>query len=156
MTFGKDHIHEIDAPASLVWEVLTDFPRYAEWNPFVIACRSTLKPGETIDLRVKVFAKPQDQREWMSAHRPGEHFAYGMKPFPFGALRSKRSHDVEDLGGGRARYRSHFELTGWLVPVVRTLLGARLERGFYEMSAGIKDRAERLARQRGLRSTPPR
>jgi uncharacterized protein YndB with AHSA1/START domain len=25
---------DIDAPASVVWEVLTDFPRYAQWNSF--------------------------------------------------------------------------------------------------------------------------
>jgi hypothetical protein len=148
MAFNRDHIYEIDAPPSVVWEVLTDFPRYAEWNSFVVDCRSTLVPGEPIDLRVKIFAKPQDQREWMTEHVPGRRFAYRMKPFPLGALRSARSHDVEDLGNGRTRYRSHFELAGWLLPVVRIVLGARLEQGFAAMSVGLKDRAERLARKR--------
>jgi hypothetical protein len=156
MTFGLDHIHQIDAPASLVWEVITDFPRYAEWNPFVIGCHSTLAPGESIELRVKIFSKPQNQREWLTEHVPGRRFAYGMKPFPFGALKSERSHDVEELGGGRTRYRSHFELAGWLLPVLRALLGARLEKGFADMSAAIKARAERLARERDPKVTTPR
>jgi hypothetical protein len=156
MTFGQDHVLDIDAPASVVWEVLTDFARYPEWNPFVVECRSTLGPGEPIDLRVKLFARPQDHREWVTAHRPGEHFAYGMKPFPFGALSSARSHDVMDLGGGRSRYRSHFELSGWLVPVVRLLLGSRLGLGFAGMSNAIKERAERLALERARPPTAPR
>jgi len=154
--YGQDHVHEIDAPAGVVWEVLTDFARYGEWNPFVIACRSTLRPGEPIDLRVKLFAKPQEQREWVTEHTPGRSFAYGMKPFPFGALRSERSHLVEPLGEGRARYTSHFELAGWLLPVVQALLGTRLERGFAGMSAAIKDRSEQLAGRAGQRSTATR
>ena len=156
MTFGQDHIHDIDAPAGVVWDVLTDFARYGEWNPFVVACRSTLRPGEPIDLKVKLFAKPQDQKEWMTEHTPGRSFAYGMKPFPFGALRSARSHLVEDLGNGRTRYTSHFQLEGWLVPVVRGLLGARLERGFAGMSAAIKARAEQLGRRADERSRATR
>jgi hypothetical protein len=78
----------------------------------------------------------------------GRRFAYGMKPFPFGSLRSERSHDVEGVGASKTRYRSHFELRGWLVPVVRMLLGARLERGFEGMSNAIKGRAETLAQRR--------
>ena len=71
MTFSRDHVLEIDAPPAVVWEVITDFPRYTEWNPFVVGCNSTLEPGTPIDLRVKIFARPQDQREWMTEHVPG-------------------------------------------------------------------------------------
>ena len=148
MRFGKDHVLEIEAPPEVVWEVLTDFPRYAEWNPFVVDCKSTLEPGSPIDLRVKLFTHPQDQREWMTEHVPGRRFAYRMKPFPLGALSSARSHDIESAGPRKTRYRSHFELRGWLVPVVRVVLGARLARGFDGMSNAIKDRAETLAQRR--------
>ena len=36
---------EIDAPASVVWAVLTDLPRYGEWNPFCVSADSTLEIG---------------------------------------------------------------------------------------------------------------
>ena len=39
---------EIDAPASVVWEILTDLPRYGEWNPFCIKAESTLEIGAPI------------------------------------------------------------------------------------------------------------
>jgi hypothetical protein len=41
---------------------------------------------------------------------------------------------------------SHFELSGWLAPLVSLLLGSRLRAGFAAMSAAIAARAEALER----------
>jgi len=145
MAFVIDATLDIEAPAELVWSVITDFPRYSEWNPLLRDCKTSLKPGDPIDLQVMLFrAAPRPQREWMRTHTPGKEFSYNMKPAPLGALRSGRSHTVTPLGPGRCRYDSHFELAGWLQPLVRGLLGAKLEQGFAGMTAGIKSRAEAL------------
>jgi len=148
MSYVIDRTLEIDAPADVVWNVITDFARYGEWNPFVVKCESTLKPGDPIDLRVKLMAVAQPQREWINEHVPGKRFGYSMKPMPAGALSSKRTHDVVAVGEGRSRYVSHFELNGWLTPVVTGLLGGRLQAGFAGMTEGIQKRAEQLWAQR--------
>jgi hypothetical protein len=67
---------------------------------------------------------------------------YGVPRSASGALESRRCHEVEALGPTRTRYTSRFELSGWLAPAVRALLGRRLEKGFAAMSAGIVRRAE--------------
>ncbi|MEO6029318.1 MAG: SRPBCC domain-containing protein [Candidatus Binatia bacterium] len=142
-----DHTLEIAAPAATVWSVITDLDRYPEWNPFVIACRSTLEPGRPIDMRVRVFPGfAQPQRETIFEHVPGRFLSYGVAPMPLGMLASTRSHEVTALGADRTRYDSRFELRGWLAPVVKALLGGRLAGGFAAMSAGIKTRAEMLSR----------
>lgn len=41
---------EIDAPATLVWDVLVDYPSYPEWNPYTVAVETTLEVGDPIDL----------------------------------------------------------------------------------------------------------
>lgn len=148
MSLVIEHVLDIDAPPAVVWEVLTDLPRYREWNPFVIECRSTLVPGDPIDLLVKLRAKPQNQREWMVENVAGKGFAYRMKPIPLGALSSRRSHELVDIGDGRTRYRSHMQLSGWLMPLVRALFGSNLQRGFSEMSAAVRSRSEQLAGER--------
>lgn len=135
----------VAAPADVVWRVITDFARYPEWNPFVVACRSTLEPGSTIEMRVRVLPfVAQKQRERVFEHVPGRRLRYGIDPVPLGALASSRAHEVEPVGADTSRYVSTFALDGWLAPVVATLFGARLERGFAAMSAGIKARAEAL------------
>ncbi|WP_433759722.1 SRPBCC family protein [Nocardia sp. CA-135398] len=145
MPFVIDATVEIDAPAELVWQVITDLRRYGEWNPFCIECRSTLVPGEPIDMLVALSGgKPRRQREWMVSHTPGTELSYSMKPVPLGALHSLRAHRVTPLGPDRTRYESHFELGGWLHPVVVAVLGKNLQRGFAGMTEGIQKQAESL------------
>jgi uncharacterized protein YndB with AHSA1/START domain len=148
MSFVIEKTLEIAAPPAVVWEVLTDFPKYPEWNPFVVECRSTLQPGEAMDMRVKLMAVPQRQVEWMNEHVPGQRFAYNMKPFPLGALRSLRSHDLTAAGADRTRYRSYFQLDGWMMPLVRGLMGGRIEVGMRGMWEGLQRRSEQLWAQR--------
>ncbi|MGH8505278.1 MAG: SRPBCC family protein [Stenotrophobium sp.] len=143
--FVIEKIVEIDAPAARVWEVITDLKRYPEWNPFMRECSTTFKPGDPIDMKVQLMAKPQPQREWVLEYVEGKRFAYNMKPVPAGALSSFRSHEVEALSDHRTRYRSYFHLKGWLMPLVRALLGARLQKGFAGMTQGIQQRAEKIA-----------
>ena len=68
-----------------------------------------------------------------------------MKPAPAGLLRSIREQDIVDLGGGRSRYTSHFQLDGPLSPLVGALLGAHLRRGFDGNVDGLVRQAEKLA-----------
>lgn len=144
MPFLIEETITIDAPAAVVWEVVSDLPRYPEWNPFCLECSSTLRPGDPIDMKVKLRGEPQRQREWMTEFVDGQRFAYRMRPVPLGALSSLRSHDIEAEGGSRTRYRSYFRLQGWLRPLVLALFGARLEQGFGEMNQAVRRRAETL------------
>ncbi|AVH22796.1 SRPBCC domain-containing protein [Nocardia cyriacigeorgica] len=143
--FVVDGTVEIAAPADVVWGVITGFERYGEWNPFVSECRSTLEVGAPIDMVVHLTgSKPRRQREFITSHTPGEEFSYSMKPVPFGALHSRRTHTVTPLGPDRTRYESHFELGGWLKPVVELALGKALRRGFTGMTEGVARQAESL------------
>ncbi|MGQ4596708.1 SRPBCC family protein [Nocardia sp. R6R-6] len=145
MAFVIDLAVDIDAPAELVWQVITDFSRYREWNPFVSQCRSSLVPGEPIDMLVHIRgSRPRKQREWIRSHTPGREFGYTMTPIPSRPLHSLRSHTVTPLPDNRTRYESHFELGGWLHPLVVALLGKNLRRGFADMTEGIRKQSESL------------
>ena len=148
MSFVIDRTVEINAPADTVWEVLTDLPRYREWNPFVVECESSLKPGEPINMKVKLGDKLQAANEVMLEFQPKNRFAYRMKPFPLGGLSSFRSHDLQSAGPNRTRYVSHFELRGWMMPLVRGLMGKHLQNGFAGMTEGVRERAEQLWAER--------
>lgn len=147
--FTIDRTLDIDAPADVVWNVLTDFSRYGEWNPFVPEATCDLRPGGAIEMQVKLREKPQFQREWVNSVGPGQTFSYRMKPVPLGALRSERVQTLEALPGGRTRYISHFEIAGWLQPLVTGIFGDGMRKGFEGMALGLKRQAESVAPRRG-------
>ena len=49
---------EIDATAESVWSVLTDFPGYSDWNPFIRSISGELQVGERLTIEVQ----PHGQR----------------------------------------------------------------------------------------------
>lgn len=139
-----DDVVEVAAPADVVWSVLTDFDRYGDWNPFIDRCRAEPAAGAPIDMRVRQLAPvPIPMRERIHTVVPGREFGYAMKPLPFGALRSNRTHTLTPLTGDRTRYASHFELAGWLAPLVGLLFGRGFRRGFPGMTAAVEREAER-------------
>ncbi|MGA6204558.1 SRPBCC family protein [Nocardia testacea] len=140
-----DDVVEVDAPTEVVWSVLTDFDRYGDWNPFISRCRADLAVGAPIDMTVQQLApRPIRMREWIRSVDPGRAFSYSMKPIPLGALRSKRAHTLTPLPQDRTRYESHFELDGWLAPLVGLLFGRGFKKGFPGMTTAVQREAERL------------
>lgn len=148
MAMEIEHNLEVDAPPETVWEVITDMAAYPEWNPFVLACESTLQPGDPINMTVRLGNNERGQVEIITEYDEGKGFAYKMKSVPLGALSSYRTHRIEDLGGGQSRYVSRFQLLGWLSPLVKAILGGKLEAGFSGMSEGVRERAQSLTRSR--------
>lgn len=140
---------DIDAPASLVWEVITDLPRYGAWNPFVVSAVSSLSVGDPIAMHVRVLPfVAQPQRETILEHMPEEGLCWGVPGRAGSPIRSRRCQEVRAAGTERTHYVSDFVLAGWLAPVVRVLLGRRLRAGFQTMTHAVKARAEQLHRER--------
>ncbi len=147
MPFIIDHSREIAAPSALVWQALTDFAAYPQWNPFAVEATCDLRPGGAITMKVALLPpRTMMQKEYIVSVDEGRGFAYSMKPAPAGLLRSIREQNIVDLGDGRSRYSSHFQLDGRLAPVVGAVLGANLRRGFTGNADGLARRAEQLAR----------
>jgi len=140
-----DYQFDIDAPQETVWQVIADMDKYAEWNPFVVGCRSTLEPGTPIWMNVQLRpGHTKKQKETIFKHEPQRLLSYGIG-LPLGLMASNREHRLEALDGGRCRYHSHFYLCGPLALLVSLLMSSDLRKGFLGMSEGIKKRAEQLA-----------
>ena len=138
-----EFIREIEAPKDVVWNVITDFSAYSEWNPFVTACAAELTVGAPIVMTVRLGDRVRDQMEFVSEVVAGERFEYRMKPVgPL--LFSYRQHDIATISETRTLYRSTFALKGWISPIVGLALGGALRDGFQGMTESLVSRAEIL------------
>ena len=48
----------VEAPVERVWEVLTDFDRWAEWNPSVPSIEGEPRVGSTVALTLAMPGRP--------------------------------------------------------------------------------------------------
>ncbi|MHB8370315.1 MAG: SRPBCC family protein [Leptospirales bacterium] len=54
MVRNIETVIDIHAPVADIWRILTDFPRYEEWNPLVIRAAGSLAVGEQLEIVVQL------------------------------------------------------------------------------------------------------
>jgi hypothetical protein len=133
---------EIDAPAARVWQVLTDFAAFPDWNPFMTIAEGDLVEGGHI--RVALHApghRTMQFRPTLLSVEPERGFRWlGHLGVP-GIFDGEHAHALEPLGPGRTRYVQSERFRGLLVPFVGGMLDDTT-RGFEEMNRALKARAE--------------
>ncbi|MFN3625057.1 MAG: SRPBCC family protein [Hyphomicrobium sp.] len=131
----------IAAPAARVWDVLMDFARYPEWNPFVRSIKGTARVGETLEVVIQPPGrKPGTFRPVVIEVQPERSFVWrGSLPIP-GLFAGEHRFTLEYAAGGTLFHQSE-GFSGLLVPFVGSILDAT-EAGFQNMNAALKTRAE--------------
>jgi len=135
---------DIDASPERVWAVLADFAAYPEWNPFTRKIVGSLQPGSRLDVRI---APPGGRAMTFkpSIHgraEPGDRVARALgcsRHLRRGASPPARAAPVR---GHDFTQRERF--SGIIVPLTGSTL-EKTERGFEEMNAALKQRAEQHA-----------
>ena len=133
---------EIAASAPEVWAILSDFPRYAEWNPFITEISGNAQVGERLRIALSLpegrdftieprLLRCEDSREL----RFRRHF---LLP---GLFDGEHFFRLEALGPKRTRFMQGENFSGILVRFSgRTI--TRAARGFVYMNEALKRRAE--------------
>ena len=135
---------DVAATPARVWEVLTDFPAYPEWNPFITRIAGDLTPGGTLD----AFMRPEGSRGMgfkptlVAADAPRELRWLGHLLVP-GLFDGEHRFWIEEIGPGRSRLHHSERFTGVLAPLLLRFLEKGSRAGFESMNAALKERAER-------------
>jgi hypothetical protein len=133
---------EINAPVERVWDVLTRFEDFEDWNPFIVHAEGELRVGERLAVSIRPLGrKASTFHPKVVAFEPNRQLRWlGRLGIP-GIFDGEHAHEVEDLGGGRTRYAQSERFRGVLVPFVGGILAAT-EEGFRRMNQALKGRAE--------------
>ena len=134
---------EIGAPAERVWRLLTDFPSYPQWNPFIRRIRGEPTPGERLEVRIEppggrgmtfrptvLNAEPNRELRWL-----------GHLLVP-GLFDGEHSLTIQPLEENRVRFVQREAFRGLLVPLIGRSLDNNTQQGFEEMNRALKERAE--------------
>ena len=133
---------EIEAPAERVWDILVDFERYGEWNPFTTRVEASLEVGSRVMLHVRLGWLNRKQPERIETVEPPHLLAWGTTMGARFLLVARREQRLEGLGPNRCRYLTTDATSGLLTPLVALLFGRLIRQGFNDMAAALKTRAE--------------
>ncbi len=134
---------EINAPAEQVWQILTDFDGFPDWNPFIRQAAGTIEPGQPLEIELSgpggrttkikpnvVTAEPNREFSWLG-HT-------GMR----GLFDGKHIFIIEALDENRVRFIQREEFNGILVSLVLSMIGRSTEQSFADMNQALKEKAE--------------
>lgn len=138
-------VTEIHAPAEVVWQVLTDFPDYPAWNPFVTRIAGDLEKGAQLSLTFVVPPRgPRTVRTIILAVRTDRELRWLGHLMPFGACDGEHFFELEPLHGARTKLIHGERFTGWLVEIIGDVLIRGVQKQYRAMNAALKERAEAI------------
>jgi hypothetical protein len=132
----------IDASPARVWEILTDFASYPEWNPFITSAAGEPERGATLQIRIEPpGGRAMSFRPRVLEAEPERELRWLGRLFLPALFDGEHSFRIEPIAERRVRFVQSERFDGVLVP----LFGGTLEktqRGFEAMNEALKRRAE--------------
>ncbi len=135
---------EIEASAEKVWQHLTDFESFPEWNPFMRKASGKVKAGERIEVFLQLpEGKGMTFRPKLLKVEPNRELRW------LGRLGIPRLFDgehiftIEQVEEGRVRFFQREKFRGFLAPLFLAMIKSSTLQGFEEMNQALKERAEK-------------
>ncbi len=142
----------IRAPPAVVYELIADVDRYADWNPWNFrASGGPAVEGGIVTMTVRLGERTMNVRHRVLVGRPGERLVTRDLGWFTGLASGDRARELEVDPEG-TRYRVTLTITGPLCWMVRRLYGEALEVGMRAETEALRRAAE--ASERAQTSTP--
>ena len=134
---------DIEAPPEAVWRVLTDFDRYADWNPVLPKAKGKAALGTRLRLWLALTETRRATIRPLVTHvEPGRELRWLFYLGLPGLFRGERTFALRPAPGGTTTLIHRETFGGLLAPLFRPSLCRR--RDFHTMNAALKQAAETL------------
>lgn len=131
----------IEAPPQAVWDVLLDFTRYPEWNPFLPKLQGEARVGARIRF---IFELPRGFRMKATARvltvAPPTELRWAGKFFTPWLLRAEHYFHLAPSGDGHTRFDHGERFTGLLVPLLWPVLRGKGRQVYVDMNEALRAR----------------
>ncbi len=136
---------DIEADASKVWAILTDFASYPDWNPFIHSATGRLKPGARLRVRIQPpGARGMTFRPTVREVDPLHELRWLGRLVVRGLVDGEHMFILTPGGEGRVHFVQREVFRGVLVPILGGLTAATRQ-GFEEMNGALKVRSEQAS-----------
>jgi hypothetical protein len=132
----------IRAPAARVWSILTDFPAYPGWNPFITAAEGELSPGARLKITIAPPGhRPITFRPMVLVVTPEYELRWLGRLFMPGLFDGEHAFGLEQQPE-TCRFLHAERFSGMLLPFIGKQLFEATRQGLEAMNTALKQRAE--------------
>ena len=135
---------DIDAPIDVVWQHLTDFASYPEWNPYILSAEGELKQDSLV--RFKVAGLPGTLSAPIVSLVENKQLIWEARS-PIPGVRPRYIRRLEEIDATHTRFINREEFTGWAVPLISPMLNLMSKPLFPKTCAALKQRVEEAVAQ---------
>jgi hypothetical protein len=133
---------DIEADAEEVWAVLTDFPAYPEWNPFMDRVTGIPAVEEKLTVHMLLSSgRGITFKPTVQAATPGRELRWLGKLGVSGMFDGEHSFVLDDNGDGTTHLTHSETFSGVLVPLMKSTL-RNTEDNFRAFNEALKHKAE--------------
>lgn len=134
---------DIAAPAGRVWDTLTEFNTFPDWNPFIRRISGEAKVGAKLEVYLQPSgARGMTFRPTVTKAEPNRELRWlGRLGIP-GLFDGEHIFEIESTDPTRIRFVQREEFRGLLVPLLARGLDRNTRRGFEEMNRALRDRVQ--------------
>ena len=135
----------INASSKDVWNVLTNFSQYPEWNPFIRSLEGQAVEDTKLVATLKLKdRKPMVFKPVVTASEENKKFEWLGKT-PLNVVNGRHYFVVEEISNGQVKFVHGEQFTGILAKPFHKRLAEPTQKGFIEMNKALKERAEQLS-----------
>jgi hypothetical protein len=132
----------INASREKVWEVLTDFKKYPDWNPFIRSISNELKEGGRLKILLQNGENQMAFKPKILQVQSGRSFDWMGSLFIKGLFDGHHYFEIEELSPNQVLFRHGEDFSGILSNMILKKVGERTRNGFVRMNEELKKRAE--------------
>jgi hypothetical protein len=141
----KEISTEIDIKASpeKVWQILTDFNNFPQWNPFIRKIKGAPKVGTRLELYLHTSSgKSRTYRPTVTKVEPNRELRWYGKSFIPGIFNGERIFTIEPLKINQVRFIHREIFTGLGVSLAGDRLDKDMHQSFIKMNNAFKEKIE--------------
>ena len=128
----------INASSAKVWQILSDFDKYPDWNPFIKSVSGNVQVGNQIKIKLQgITFKPvvlslteNSELKWLG------HFWFK------GLFDGEHRFHLTENADGTTHFEQSEKFSGILVKFLSKTIDKDTKQGFEEMNSALKLRAE--------------
>ncbi len=133
----------VDAPAARVWEVLSDFDHWEEWNPSVPSIKGEPRVGSTVALTLAMPGRPSAKvKAKLTEVVPERRLVWDGHIGADWLFAGHREFLIDPQPDGTALFTHVEDVSGLLFPLFRALMGGAIQRHHEGLNDAVKARAE--------------